>query len=500
MEKLTNDLRENVSHLQGLLKDCDDIVFREIEIGGKNKIKIIIIFVDGLANKEFLSDATIQALFWKDDLNTFKTEESYNNLFDKILMEAIASAEIKKEDKIDEIINNLLSGDTILLMESVDRCLVIGTRDGPSRSIDEPKTESVIRGPRDGFTEILKTNTVLIRRRIKDTRFKIKLKKIGRRSQTAVAVLYIDDIVDKNLLKEVYKRLDDIDIDAILDSSILENLIEDNYLSPFPQVESTERPDSIAASLYEGRVGIIVDGSPFVLLVPATIGTLLQSTEDYYTRWTEASFVRLIRILSVFLAVVSPALYISITAYHPGLLPTKLIYYLAASRINVPFPSVVEATIMEITMELLREAGTRISGPIGTTVGIVGGLIIGQAAVEAGIVSPLMIIIVAVTSIATFTIPSYELSAALRLIKFTLIIFAGILGLYGTMIGLIILISHLLVQNSFGVPYTSPYSGLGVKEGDLKDTLVRVPVQRLWLRPGFTNPQNKRRMRLKKDE
>lgn len=500
MEKLTKNLRENVAYFKDLFKDCDDILFREIEIGDEDKIKIIIIFIDGMSNKEFVSDSAIQALFWTDDLNHLSTEESYEILFDRIFKEAIASAELKKEDKVETIIDNVLSGDTILLVENVDKCIIVGSRSGPSRSVDEPKTETVIRGPRDGFTEVMKFNTVLVRRRIKDHKFKVKFKQVGRRSRTTVSLLYIEDIVNDKLLKEVERRLDNIDIDAVLDSSILENLIEDNYLSPIPQIENTERPDSVAASLYEGRVGLIVDNSPFALIVPATMGTILQSSEDYYERWLQTSIVRIIRIFAMFLSLVSPALYIAITAYHPGLLPTKLIYFLAASRINVPFPSVIEAILMELTMELLREAGTRLSGPIGTTIGIVGGLIIGQAAVEAGIVSPLMIIIVAVTTISTFAIPSYELATGFRVIKFIFIVLAGILGLYGVMLGLILLLSHLNILTSFGVPFTSPYSGLGIKEGDIKDTLIKTPLQRLWLRPGFTYPKNKRRMRGDKNE
>jgi spore germination protein len=495
MEKLTKDLKENVQYFKGLFKDCDDILFREIEIGDEHKVKIIVIFVDGMANKEFVSDSAIQSLFWKDDLNHIPVDETYELFFNRIFKEAIASAELKKEDKIETIIDNILSGDTALLVENMDKCIVIGSRDGPSRSIEEPKTETVIRGPRDGFNEIMKFNLALVRRRIKDPKFKVKFKQVGRRSRTTVAVLYIDDIVDKKLLDEVKKRLDNVDIDAVLDSAILENLIEDNYLSPFPQVENTERPDSVAAALYEGRVGLIVDNSPFALIVPATMGTLIQSSEDYYERWSQTTIIRIIRIIAMFLSFTAPALYIAITAYHPGLLPTKLIYFLAASRINVPFPSVVEAIIMELTMELLREAGTRVSGPIGSTIGIVGGLIIGQAAVDAGIVSPLMIIIVAVTTISTFAIPSYEMATGFRTVRFTFIALAGVLGLYGVVLGIIVLLSHFIILSSFGIPFTSPFSGLGIEEGDLKDTLVKAPIQRLWLRPGFTNPKNKRRMR-----
>ena len=305
----------------------------------------------------------------------------------------------------------------------------------------------------------------------------------------------MEDIVDRSLVEEVERRINRVDIDAVIDSSILENLIEDNYLSAFPQVENTERPDAVAASLYEGRVAIVVDNSPFVLIVPATVGTLMQSSEDYYTRWPEATFIRSLRLLAIIICLLAPAMYIATTAYHPGLLPGKLTYYLAASRVNVPFPAVVEAFIMELVLELLRESGTRISGPIGTTVGIVGGLIIGQAAVEAGIVSPLMIIIVALTTISSFAIPSYEFAAGIRIWRFILIFMSSVLGLYGMVLGVIILGTHIIKLNSFGVPFTSPYSGLGLNDGELEDTLIKAPIQKLEYRPTFTNPRNKRRMR-----
>lgn len=500
-KKLSKDIEKNVDYIKDLFKDCYDIIFRWMEVGEVVRVRIAIIFIDGLINKDFISQYAIGYLLQEEELRSFTIQGYRTTILDAIAKEGLAAAEIKEESDLDNMVNAILCGDTILLVDNMDTGIIIGSRGWPARGIGEPVTETVIRGPRDGFTETLKFNTTMVRRRIKDTKFKIKMQKVGKRSQTDVAIMYIEDIVDPKLLNEVEKRLNDVDIDAVLDSSILENLIEDNYLSPFPQIENTERPDSVASAIYEGRVVLIVDNSPFALIVPATLGTLLQSSEDYYSRWSEASVIRLIRLVAVLLAFLSPALYIAITAYHPGLLPTKLIYYVAASRINVPFPSVVEATMMELTMELLREAGTRISGPIGTTIGIVGGLIIGQAAVEAGIVSPLMIIIVAITTISTFAIPSYELAAALRLSKFIFIVLSGLLGLYGIMIGIILLGSHLAIQNSFGIPYTSPYSGLGIEEGDLKDTLVKAPIQRLWLRPGFTHPKDRKRMgRRNKDE
>lgn len=459
-----------------------------------------VIFIGGLADKSYISEYLVESLLEVEEIKSLSLQGYRTTIIDAISKEGLYSAELVLEDDFKKIINHILSGDTVLLVDEMKQAIIVDSRGWMSRGINEPQTETVIRGPREGFVESLKLNTTMIRRRIKDPNLKLRMYNVGRRSKTDIAIMYIDDIVDKKILDEVKKRLKKIDIDSILDSSILENLIEDNFLSPFPQIENTERPDGVAASLYEGRVALVVDNSPFALIVPATLGTHLQSSEDYYTRWSEASLIRIIRMFAVLFTFLPPALYIAITAYHPGILPSKLIYYLAASRINVPFPSVVEATLMEFTMELLREAGTRISGPIGTTIGIVGGLIIGQAAVEAGIVSPLMIIIVALTTIATFAIPSYELASAFRISKFFFIFLSGILGLYGIMLGVIILGTHLTTLNSFGIPYTSPYSGLGVKEGDLKDTLIKAPVQKFLKRPGFTYPKDRIRMKRRKED
>ena len=493
--ELCNNLEKNIDDIKESFKDCDDITYRGIEVGEVFRIKITIVYISGLTDKDYISEYVIGSLLATEEIKSLSLQGYRTTIIDAIAKEGLYTADIALEKDFNKIIDHILAGDTVLLIEGMDQSIVIDTKGWVSRGISEPQTETVIRGPREGFVESLKVNTTMVRRRIKDTNLKIKMCQVGRRSKTSIAIMYIDDIVNKRIFEEVEKRLTNIDIDAILDSSILENLIEDNYLSPFPQIENTERPDAVAASLLEGRVALIVDNSPFALVVPATLGTLLQSSEDYYTRWSESTLVRLVRLVAMLFAFLPPALYIATSAYHPGVLPSKLIYYLAASRLNVPFPSVIEAGLMELTMELLREAGTRTSGPIGMTIGIVGGLIIGQAAVEAGIVSPLMIIIVAITTISTFAIPSYELASALRLTKFFFIIAAGIFGLYGIMIGVIILGTHLATLSSFGIPYTSPYSGLGIKEGDLKDTLIKGPIQGFIKRPGFTKPRDKIRMK-----
>lgn len=491
--RLAKDIEQNIKTIEGLFMNCYDIVIRRIEMGKGYKVKIAVIYIDGLIDKNHVSEYTIGFLN-SEGLGSYSPIGFGKDILDYISKEVLANAEVQEEKNMQNIVDAILSGDTVLMADNAEKALVIGSRGWVFRSIEEPETEAVIRGPREGFTEVLKFNTTMIRRRIKDTNLKIVVKSIGKRSKTGVAILYMEDIVDKTFLQEVNKRLMSIDIDSISDSSSLEFLIEDNYLSAFPQIENTERPDAVAASLYEGRIALIVDNSPFALILPATVGTMLQSSEDYYSRWSDSTFVRLIRLIAVGLTVLSPSLYIAITAYHPGLLPAKLTYFLAASRIDVPFPAVVEATLMELTLELLRESGTRVAGPVGSTVGIVGGLIIGQAAVDAGIVSPLMIIIVAVTTIASFVIPSTEFASGLRVWRFILMGFSALLGLYGVMLGIILLGSHLIKMDSFGVPYTSPYSGLGIDTGELKDTLLKAPIQHLRERPEFTRPRNKVRM------
>ncbi|SHH75509.1 spore germination protein [Sporanaerobacter acetigenes] len=485
----------NVGKVKEILKDCDDVVYRDFKVGVKQNFSLCIVYVDGLINKESVSDFVLESLMEGARGLEPTPKGIKDNLIELITKGNISITEIEEVSTIEETIDAILSGETALFIDKYDKAIILSSRGWPTRSINESQSETVVRGPRDAFTETLKVNITLIRRRIKDPNLKVKMVKIGRRSKTDVAVMYIEDIVNDGILGEVFTRLGKVDVDAIVESAILEEHIQDDYYSPFPQIENTERPDSVAASLYEGRIALVVDNTPSVLVVPATIGTIMQSSEDYYTRWVVAGITRIIRYIAAAVAVLAPGLYIAVTSFHPGLLPTRLAFYVAGTRVNVPFPAVIEAFLMEITIEFLREAGTRISGPIGTTIGIVGGLIIGQAAVEAGIVSPLMIIIVAVTTVASFTIPSYEFAAALRFYRFFVMVLASILGLYGIMLGIILMLTHLADLNSFGIPFTSPFSGLGLNTGDLKDVLARVPMSRMRYRPTFTYPKDKKRIK-----
>lgn len=492
MEK---DLKRNLEMIKGSLKDCDDVIYREIKIGYGAQWDAALICIDGMVDKDLLNEFVLNNLMLTVRMVPPQGEEMKVSLPEQLKAQCLAVAEMKEVETLEEGLLALLSGETLLLLDRYDQIMIIASKGWQSRGVAEPVSEGVIRGPRDGFTENLRTNTALVRRRIRDPRLKVKSYQVGTRSKTDVVVFYIEDLVDHLVLQEVDRRLKDISIDAVLDSGYIEQFLEDSWISPFSQVKNTERPDKVAANLYEGKVAIVSDNSPFALVIPATINGMLQSPEDYYERWNIGTAVRTLRIFASIISLVMPAVYVSITAFHPEMIPTQLALSIAANRKSVPFPAIVEALIMETTIELLREAGVRLPGPIGATIGIVGGLVIGQAAVEAGIVSPLMVIVVSVTAIASFSVPSYNLAIGFRLVRFGFILVAGCLGLYGLILALLVLIIHLCGLKSFGVPILYPYVTYVDHFGDLKDTAIRFPWPGMKTRSSQVNPHQRHRIK-----
>lgn len=364
-------------------------------------------------------------------------------------------------------------GNALVFADGYDEALICSTQGGEQRSIEEPSTQVSFRGPRQGFTESLETNISMIRRYIKNPNVWVEKMKIGSVTHTDVALMYIHGICDEKVLKEVKQRLKKIDIDSILESGYIEQLIEDETFTTFPTMYHTERPDVVAGNLLEGRFAIVVDGTPFVLIAPALFVQFFQSVEDYYSRFDIATSIRVLRVLVFFISLVAPAVYVAATTFHQEMIPTQLLVVIAAQREIVPFPAVVEALTMEVAFEILREAGVRLPRVVGSAVSIVGALVIGQAAVQAGIVSPAMVIIVAITAIASFATPAFAMAISARLIRFIFIIASSIMGFYGLILGIIMMFVHLCSLRSFGVPYMSPlapFSSQGVK-----DTLFRVP-------------------------
>lgn len=460
-EPLSFDLLENITTLKYILKDSSDIVFRKIKIGD---LTAYLLFVNGLIDTNSIQLHALEKLF-----NYEGEPLSFEQIEDRIL----TIADIATVSTVDDVVENVLDGNTVLLIEYRHKGFALDAKAFEDRSISEPETESSIRGPREGFNENIGTSISLLRRKIRSQNLKIITRKIGRETKTNIAIGYMEGIVSEDLVKEVEKRLDRIDIDGIFETGYIEELIEDNPASPFPQIQTTERPDTVAANLLEGRVTILVDGTPFALLLPVTFWQMLQASEDYYERYYVSTFLRWLRIIFLFIALFLPSLYIALTTYHHEMLPTNLIYSFAASREAIPFPAVVEALIMEISFEALREAGVRLPKTIGQAVSILGALVIGTAAVEAGIVSAPMVIVVSITGIASFTIPRFTVAITIRLLRFPLMILASVFGLFGIVVGFVLISAHLIKLRSFGVPYLSPVNPLSVKE--LKDVFIRMP-------------------------
>ncbi|NLK22021.1 MAG: spore germination protein [Epulopiscium sp.] len=496
---LSKNLNENIENLEMLFKDCGDFVRRKFPIGKNKNVNMFIAYIDLMTDRQIIEGSLLEQLMIQVRQVPPSIDEIKTSLFDFIRDGGITTADIKEEDTLDAAALAILSGDTALFIDGYAKVIIVATKGWPGRGVQEPDSEIVIRGPKEGFSEALRINTVLIRRRIRDTKLKVKQLQIGIRSRTDIALMYIEDIVRPDILKDLEERLNRFEIDGILDSGYIEHLIEDDWKTPFPQIQSTQRPDKAAAAILEGRIVIIVDTTPFVLLVPSTLNSFFQSAEDYYQRWTIMSFTRVIRYIAAFFAAAIPGFYLALTDYHPSMIPTPLTMAIAASREVVPFPSVVEVVLMELAFELLREAGTRLPGPIGSTIGIVGGIIIGQAAVEAKIVSPVVVIIVAVTAISSFAIPDNSLTVGLRLVKYLIIISSATLGLYGFLLGSLIVLIHLVSLKSFNIPYMSPYVSSGINEyEDLKDSIFRLPIFMMRRRPIFARPNERIRLRIDK--
>ncbi|WP_246359172.1 spore germination protein [Paenibacillus phytorum] len=387
--------------------------------------------------------------------------------------QVIYTAQISMGQSIQDTVNHILSGDAALLLNGVHQALFISAKGWEKRSVEEPATEAVIRGQREGFTEDLRTNTSLIRRRLKTPQLKMEAMKVGKLSDTNIVITYLEGVVQESLVAEVKERISRINIDAVLDSAYIEELIVDSPYSVFPQVNNTERPDKVAAYLLEGKIGIIVDNTPFALLVPVNFFEMLQSSEDYNQNYIFSTVIRWLRFVMMVTALLLPSLYIAVTTFHQEMLPTTLLLSISSSRETVPFPAFVEALIMEIFFECLREAGIRLPRTVGQAVSIVGALVIGQAAVQAGIVSATMIIIVSITGISSFIFPTFSQGIAIRLLRFPMMIFAATLGLYGLLMAYLILLIHMARLRSFSVPYLSPMAPLNFKS--LKDIYLRLP-------------------------
>ncbi|MGL5677609.1 MAG: spore germination protein [Cellulosilyticaceae bacterium] len=493
---LAVSLEENIKNIDVLFDRCMDVVKRKVNIGTMTPINIYGVYIDGMVNREIIENFFLSRIVDYKNLNG--QQIPVNTSPSQLIMDHFsATFDIKEVGTMDDMVKAVLSGDTAIFVEGSEKSLVIASRGWPARGISAPETEAVVRGPRDGFVETIRFNTVLVRRRIRDTKLKVEMTSMGTRSRTDIAIMYMEDIVKQDLVEEVKTRLAKYTIDGVFDSGYVEQLIEDSWKSPFPQTQATERPDKAASSIMEGKVVIIVDNSPFAIIVPTSLNSFFQASEDYYQRWQIMSFTRMLRYIVAFFSVALPALYLAILNFHPAMLPTSIAVSIAASREGVAFMSVLEIIIMETAFELLREAGIRLPGPVGHAIGIVGGIVIGQAAVDAKLISPMIVIIVAITAMATFAIPDYNLTAAFRLLRYVFIVISSLFGLYGFLIGALLLLAHMSSLESFGSPFLAPYTA-GEQNGyrDFRDTVIRFPLFMQNRRPRYAREHQKTRIRL----
>ena len=487
--RLNGDLEKAVELIRGVLGMNDDFTVRRFQAFGKYPAAMF--FYPNMIDMSTLNSEILKPLMYGPP-HADVIPDGGDKLRDFLLSETLYHSDIRSEELVSKTIGDILRGQTAVVIEGVEGAILFGTRTIDKRGIDQPATEQVIRGPREGFIELLSTNISLIRYRLQTPDLRVKTMDIGRRTQSKVAVCSMEGITNPDLVAEVVRRLEQIDVDAILDSGYLEQYIEDNQMSPFPQVQYTERPDKVVANLLEGRVAIIVDGSPLALVVPTVFSQFYQTVEDYTERFLMMSAIRWARLVALVFSLVFPSLYVAIISFNPELIPTEFAVAVAGGRAGVPFPAIIEVLVIEVSMEVLREATIRLPQQVGGALSIVGVLVVGQAAVAAGFASPITVVIIALTTIGSFATPAYNAALALRLLRFPLIVLAGIFGLYGVMIGLILIANHLLSLRSFGVPYLSPLVP-GVLNG-MKDLFVRGPLWWMKARPKLLFPGDSSRI------
>lgn len=489
--RISTDLQLNIDRYQRLFTDCADIKMRRMALGQNKSRECFIAYIEvSVSNMLLETTALGRALAYLGEA----PDEEVNSVLDK---NAMGISDVTPFLYVEDAAQGMLTGDAILFVDGYDKALKIADKGYPGAAIKEPDSEKSIRGSREGFTDSIKMNTALIRKRLRSTRVRVKELEQGVRSHTKVDMVYMQDLANPMVLEEIQKRLEAYEIDGVLDSGVIEQLAEHKWYSPFPQFQTTQRPDRAALAVMEGRVVVLSDNSPVALILPTDFNSFIKTSDDYYNRFEEATFARILRYFAVFFSMALPGLYLAVTNFHTQILPTPLLLSFWEARIGVPFPAALEVILMELSFELLREAGVRLPGAMGNTIGIVGGLIIGQAAVDANIVSPIVVIVVAFTALCSFSIPNEEFAFSFRILKFFLIIMSAWLGFFGLLVGLLVILIHLSRLKSFGIPYLMPFVGADLSGyEDERDSIWRAPFRRLTHRPIYAN--EKERVKLKR--
>lgn len=485
-KKLSRDLTANLRMLGDALGDSMDIVVRELLMG---RTRVAVIYINMIIDKTALRENIMRALMVDMRLVDPAPGPEGKGPAAIVREKVLSVAAVQTTGEFDAILNGILDAGIVLLFHGDDTGLILKLPGAEIRSVEEPHTERVVRGPREGFVENLAVNISMLRRKLKSPALRLERLEVGRVTKTEVCVAYINGIVNPKIVREVKKRLRRVDIDGVLESGYLEEFIEDAPYSIFPTVGNSERPDNVAAKLLEGRVAILTDGTPFVLTVPYLFVESIQSNEDYYSRFYPGSLNRLLRLFCIIISVELPALYVAVTAFNPEVLPTPLLLTIASSREGVPLPALGEVLLVGLFFQILREAGVRLPRPVGLTVSLVGALVVGEAIVSAGLVSAPAVIVIALSGISFFVVPSQNDANLLLSLIFTLL--AGFAGFFGLFLGFMLVLTHLASLRSFGAPYLSPVAPINT--ADLKDTFVRAPWPLMSGRPRVTGGKNRKR-------
>lgn len=487
--KLEKSFDKNMDIIRRIFNKDATVVYRKFTNKDCNEIKFCAIFIDDMIDKTMVNDFVIKPSME----GVFPNLKEDLNLLDFIHTQVLPVCDVEKTNKAEELVTYLTGGYTVLFVGDSEEALCFNTKGFATRGVSEALFEKSVRGPKQGFVESLGVNLSLIRRRIKNSELKFIVREIGTQSKTSVCVFYMENIASEEIIDEVLNRLDKIKIDAIMDSAYLQELIKDAPFSPFETVGYTERPDIMESKLMEGRVGILCDGSPFAIFVPFIFQEYFQDAEDYYDNYLFASFNRLLRWFGFLLTTSVPAIYVAFTTFHQELLPTQLLLSISAARQGVPFPTILEALLMLLTFEIIREAGIKIPANIGPTVSLVGALVIGQAVVQARFISAPMVIVTAITGITGFLAP--KMQAGLIVTRLLLLLMASFLGMYGYLMGTMGVALHLMSIRSFGIPYMMNQGAFNFQQQ--KDVIIRAPLSKMKLRPHLIVQKNTVRIKQK---
>ncbi len=478
---LTINLDDNINVIKEIFTN-DDTLQKRIFENQYNGLKGCLFFIADMVNtsvtNEHILKPILESKVLLDDID----------YIEYLSTKVIISGTLKVSTLIYDLVDAIVSGETILLLEGYSQFIIIYSSAWKARAVEEPNSEKVLRGPKEGFTESLTTNQTLIRRKIRTKDLKFHYMLVGERTRTKVCICYIDGLVQDHILNNIIEKIGKINIDGIMDVKYISSFIDDNPFSFFETNNTSEKPDVISGKILEGRVAVLVDGSPSVMTAPTLFIESFMAGDDYYVNYYYASLGRILRILGFTASVSIPALYLSLVAFHQGTLPTPLLITVYTARIGVPFPSFVELIILLGVFEVLREAGTRAPGSVGQAISIVGVLVLGTAAVDARLVSAPMIIIVGVSSITGLMLPN--MTAALTFLRLGLLLLASILGIYGYIFGMLAMIIHLFSLRSFGVPFMGNLTSLRMQS--LKDTVIRAPSWYMRYRPKFMSKDSKR--------